>query len=127
MTFRCLAERDDARIKAMDQGADGPEVQRAFFRDVQTIFHSIFLAIQDFRPCHFPDKISKCPGGSTVSDMIGKNVAVCPQKNEMLTVRDVLSPCLPAAADRNPGNVHPDSTVSLLRACCACDRCAPPV
>ena len=38
-----LAERDDAGIEAMDQRAEGQKVQRAFFGDVQTIFHSIFL------------------------------------------------------------------------------------
>ena len=40
-----LAERDDAGIETMDQGAEGQEVQRAFFGDVQTIFHSVFLMI----------------------------------------------------------------------------------
>ena len=43
--FRGFAEGDDAGIKTMDQGAEGQEVQRAFFGDVQAIFHSIFLMI----------------------------------------------------------------------------------
>ena len=39
-----LAERDDARIEAMDQGAEGHEVQRAIRTDVQTILHcNLFL------------------------------------------------------------------------------------
>ena len=34
-----LAERDDARIEAMDQRAQGQEIQGAVRTNVQTVFH----------------------------------------------------------------------------------------
>jgi hypothetical protein len=43
----CLAERDDARIQAVDERAEGQEIQRAFLRNVQTSFHCVFLTIQN--------------------------------------------------------------------------------
>ena len=42
---RRFAERNDARIKAVDQRAQGQEVQRAGFADVQTSFHFLISIV----------------------------------------------------------------------------------
>jgi len=39
VAVRRLAKRDDARIKPVDQRAEGQEIQRAFLGDVETFAH----------------------------------------------------------------------------------------
>ena len=43
--LRGLAERDDAGIEAVDECAEGQEVQRAFLGDIQTFAHVVILII----------------------------------------------------------------------------------
>ncbi|MCX7005752.1 MAG: hypothetical protein NTY53_00580 [Kiritimatiellaeota bacterium] len=43
VAVRRLAERDDARIEAVDQRAERQEVERAIGTDIQTIFHHFLL------------------------------------------------------------------------------------
>ena len=59
-----LAERDDARIEAVDERAERQEIQRAFFRNVQTFAHGVVLMIIMLGPPDLPDRIPERPGGA---------------------------------------------------------------
>ena len=65
-----LAERDDARVEAMDQGAEGHEVQRAARTDIQTIFHcNLFLTPVvncDFQKRPSEPVVSPCSGNGSM-------------------------------------------------------------
>jgi hypothetical protein len=45
VAVRGFAERDDAGIKTVDERAEGKEVERAGFTDVQAVFHSRMLVV----------------------------------------------------------------------------------
>jgi hypothetical protein len=43
-----LAEGDDSRVQAMDEGSNGYEIQSTLLTDIQTIFHYLLPVMKAF-------------------------------------------------------------------------------